>query len=143
MIIKAMAAFLLQITVLENLNFDLEKSWKNANENMWELCHTVNIVLCNCDFLNLCSKSNESFLGSLRHFYSRKEVSRWEKLTVLISSQSRNENIDINIRSVTLHSKGDLIDYWFVLDFIESSEKKLIYYHYSDPYSISVAYLQT
>ena len=36
MIIKATGAFLPQITALEDLNFDLEKSWENAFEKVWE-----------------------------------------------------------------------------------------------------------
>ena len=28
--------FLLEIIVLENLNFDIEKSWKSAYEKVWE-----------------------------------------------------------------------------------------------------------
>ena len=33
--------FLAQITVLENLNFDLQKSWKNAYENVGALMQLV------------------------------------------------------------------------------------------------------
>ena len=36
MSIPQMKQLLPQTTVLENLNFDLEKSWKNACEKLWE-----------------------------------------------------------------------------------------------------------
>ena len=83
MITKATAPFLPQITVMENPNVDLEKSWKNAREKVWEPCHRHCLTLRDVVFYLI----QISFQNSIR------SVIMWnEQLSVFTERKKLNNS---------------------------------------------------